>query len=121
MNERQILALILAAQLATLGLVGLVALRPVATPDDVFDATAGIDVSDPNVTFALDGLSSDLQAVKASIDSIEASMEADTASGLEGEISGIRDRLGSIESAVSNLERTMRSICTEVSATPFGC
>lgn len=128
MNERRLLALILAAQLATLGLVAVVALRPAATPDDVYNAAATIDTSDTGTSFALDGLSTDLQTVKASLDSIEGSLEAGPGSGFPGasgtvgqQISDIQDRVGSIETEISNLQRTMRSICMEVSNTPFGC
>jgi len=128
MNERRLLALILAAQLATLGLIVVVMLRPAATPDDVYNAAATVDTSDTGTSFALDGLSNDLQTVKASLDSIEGSLGAGSGSGFAGssgtigqQISDLQDQVGSIETEISNLQRTMRSICMEVSTTPFGC
>ncbi len=125
MNERRLLALILAAQLATLGLVAVVALRPAATPDDVYNAAATVDTSDPSTSLTLDGLSNDLQTVKASLESIEGSLGGGgsafgPSSTIGQQISDLQDQMGSIQSEISNLERTMQSICREVSSTPFG-
>ena len=127
MNERRLLALILAAQLATLGLVAVVVLRPAATPDDVYNAAATVDTSDSGTSFALDGLSNDLQTVKASLDSIQGSLGGgesafgSASSTIGQQISDLQNQVGSIETDISNLQRTMRSICMEISNTPFGC